>query len=196
VFSAIADRNIVVDMIAQNVGTDGRAAIGFTVLGNELPATMAVLQQLADELGATVAAEEEVSKVSVVGTGMRTHTGVAERMFAALAAERINMKMITTGDIKISALVAKSDGPRALRAVHAAFELDRPRPGAGLPGGPSEAPFRDRPVPRPKGDGRDLVARLHLLSSVEDVVVTDVVLNTEQSRITVYDLPDEPGNCS
>ena len=81
---------------------------------------------------------EQVSKVSIVGTGMRTHTGVAERMFAALAAENINMKMITTGDIKISVLVDKADGVKALRAVHQAFELGRAaarRRRAGRPAG-------------------------------------------------------------
>src|SRR5262249_11848037 len=73
VFSAIAERNVVVDMIAQNVGSAGRAAIGFTVLRNDLAATLAVLRPLAAELGGRVQHEEEVSKVSVVGTGMRTH---------------------------------------------------------------------------------------------------------------------------
>src|SRR5205807_2302372 len=92
VFEAIAEQNIVVDMIAQNAGSGGRAAIGFTVLRNELPATLAVLQPLAAELGATVEHEDDVSKVSVVGTGMRTHTGVAERMFSALASAGVNMK--------------------------------------------------------------------------------------------------------
>src|SRR5262249_43697732 len=82
VFSAIADQNIVVDMIAQNVGSAGRAAIGFTVPKNELPATVRVLTPLAKELGANIVQEDEVSKVSIVGTGMRTHTGVAQRMFA------------------------------------------------------------------------------------------------------------------
>ena len=85
VFSAIAEQNIVVDMIVQNVGSAGRANIGFTVLKNELPATLAVLGPLASSLGAKIEHEEEMSKVSIVGTGMRTHTGVAERMFAALA---------------------------------------------------------------------------------------------------------------
>jgi len=131
IFSAVAEQNIVVDMIAQNVGSGGKAAIGFTVLKNELPNTLAVLRPLAMELGAQVQHEEEVSKVSVVGTGMRTHTGVAQQMFAALAADRVNMKMITTGDIKISVLVDKADGAKALKAVHQAFHLDRSRPGAG-----------------------------------------------------------------
>src|SRR5205085_1527740 len=74
VFTAIAEQNIVVDMIAQNVGAGGRAAIGFTVLKNELPTTLAVVRPLAAELGASVEHEEDVSKVSIVGTGMRTHT--------------------------------------------------------------------------------------------------------------------------
>src|SRR5204863_6896308 len=127
----IAAQNIVVDMIAQNAGLAGRANIGFTVLKNELPATLTVLGPLASELGARVTHEEDGSKVSVVGTGMRTHTGVAERMFAALAAADVNMKMITTGDIKISVLVAKADGTKALRGVHEAFELHVPHGGSG-----------------------------------------------------------------
>src|SRR5436190_7972157 len=89
VFSAIAARNIVVDMIAQNVGSGGKAAIGFSVPGNALQATLDVIAPLAEEMSATVEFEKAVSKVSIVGTGMRTHTGVAEKMFAALAAEKI-----------------------------------------------------------------------------------------------------------
>jgi aspartate kinase len=199
VFSAIADQNIVVDMIAQNVGTGGRAAIGFTVLGNELPATLAVLRPLATELGATLHHQEEMSKISVVGTGMRTHTGVAERMFASLAAEKLNMRMITTGDIKISVLVDKADGLRGLRAVHQAFDLHLPRPGAGAPTGPSDSGLRSRRTPtdiEENSAGRDLAALAQRLSSMEDIVVSDVLLTTDQGRITIFDLPEEPGNCS
>src|SRR5260370_8132387 len=91
-----------------------------------------------------------MSKVSVVGTGMRTHTGVAERMFAALSAEHINMRMITTGDIKISVLVDKADGVRALRAVHQAFGLHAPRLGTSSPRiedrGSRVEPHSNRPV--------------------------------------------------
>ncbi len=197
VFSAIAEHNIVVDMIAQNVGSAGRAAIGFTVLKNDLAATLTVLQPLASALGATIHHEEEVSKVSIVGTGMRTHTGVAERMFAALAAEQLNMKMITTGDIKISVLVDKADGVRALRAVHQAFNLHEPRPGAGLPGpaGPSHYRLRPAEVIEESG-GRDLSQLAQRLASMEEIVVSDVCLNTQEGRITVYQLPDRAGNCS
>ncbi|MCI0455917.1 MAG: aspartate kinase, partial [Gemmataceae bacterium] len=197
VFSAIAGQNIVVDMIAQNAGSGGRAAIGFTVLRNELPATLAVLRSLAVELGATVQHEEEVSKVSIVGTGMRTHTGVAERMFAALAEAGVNMKMITTGDIKISVLVDKADGVKALRAVHQAFKLHEPRPGAGLPCKTTKSGFLRRPdallVDAP---ARDLARLTQTLSSMEDIVVSDVLLNTDEGLATIYNLPDRAGNCS
>src|SRR5438128_2544116 len=190
VFSAIADQNIVVDMIAQNVGSAGRAAIGFTVLRNELPATLAVLSPLAAELGARVLHEEEVSKVSIVGTGMRTHTGVAERMFAALAAEDINMKMITTGDIKISVLVDKGDGIRALRVVHQAFRLHEPRPGAGLPGQTAPSSFRARPAAVVEDPSeRELGRWTERLSSMEEIIISDVLLNTAEGQITIFDLP-------
>jgi aspartate kinase len=196
VFAAIADKNVVVDMIAQNVGREGRAAIGFTVLANELKTTLAVLEPLAHELGARVEYEENVSKVSIVGTGMRTHTGVAERMFAALADENVNLKMITTGDIKISVLVHRDDAVKALRAVHQAFHLGEPRPGAGLAPASGEASeFLPRPSavePRPS----DMAALTQRLAAMEDIVVSDIFLTTDQGRITVFNLPDRPGNCS
>jgi aspartate kinase len=148
-------------------------------------------------MGARVYHEEGVSKISIVGTGMRTHTGVAERMFAALASEEINMKMITTGDIKISVLVDKADGVRAMRAVHSAFGLQEPRPGAGLKqaGGPS--PFRSRPALMVEESAtRDLLSLTQQLNSMEDIVVSDVLLNAEEGRITIFDIPDRPGCCS
>ncbi len=93
-----------------------------------------------------------MSKVSVVGAGMRTHPGVAERMFAALPEAGVNLKMITTADIKISVLVDKADGVRALRAVHQAFRLREPRPGAGLPAPRTAGPLKaGGDGPRPGG---------------------------------------------
>src|SRR5207237_10191663 len=148
-------------------GTGGRAAIGFTVLANELPATLAVLRPLAADLGAAVEHEEQVSKVSVVGTGMRTHTGVAERMFAALAAEGIALKMITTGDIKISVLVDRNDGIRALRAIHRSFRLHEPRPGAGKPAnGAGPAPAWRAPSDD-EARAREMTARIQRLAGRE-----------------------------
>jgi aspartate kinase len=197
VFTAIAEHNIVVDMIAQNVGSEGRAAIGFTVLANELPATLALLRPLAGDLGGRVQSEEGVSKVSIVGTGMRTHTGVAERMFAALAGAGINMKMITTGDIKISVLVDKADGTTALRAVHEAFQLEQPRAGAGLKEPPTHSLYRQRPALMvDESPGRELSFRTQQLTSMEEIIVSDVLLNVEEGRITIFDIPDKPGYCS
>jgi aspartate kinase len=194
VFSAIAEQNIVVDMIAQNVGSQGRAAIGFTVLRNELPATLAVLGPLATQLGAAVQHAEEVSKVSIVGTGMRTHTGVARRLFAALAGEKIQQKMITTSDIKISVLVDKADGMRALRAIHQAFGLQETRAGAGLPAGRTGSSGR---VARstPLVEDRVLADLSQRLSSMEEIIVSDVLLTEDQGRITIFDLGDQPDTC-
>jgi aspartate kinase len=200
IFSAVAEAHIAVDMIAQSVGEGGKATIGFTVLRTDLANTIAVLTPIALELGATVRGVEDVSKVSVVGAGMRAVTGVAETMFAALAAEEINIKMITTGDIKISVLVDKNDGVRALKAVHEAFGLNRPRKGAGLPTGTEPAgnsSFKPRPAPLVDDDHLpDLPSVAARLAGMEDVLVSDVQLNSQQSRITILDLPDRPGNCS
>jgi aspartate kinase len=192
IFAAIAEKNIVVDMIAQNAGVGGKAQIGFTVLKNDLPATLAVLRPLAAELGAAVSSEENLSKVSAVGVGMKTHPGVAERMFAALAAEKINLKMITTSEIKISVLVDKADGTRALRAVHQTFGLHERRPGEGA----GEAVARP-PVPAASGRGATgATAVAAHLSAMEDILVSDVLLDDTQGRVTISALPDRPGACS
>ena len=195
VFAAMADHHIVVDMIAQNVGSNDKAAIGFTVPGNELPDVLNVLRPLAAEWGASIEFDEQVSKVSIVGTGRRTHTGVAERMFAALSAENVNMKMITTADIKISVLVSRNEGVKALRAVHQAFGLAQPPSAIG----PRLSAFgQKKPLAesrKPKAESR-LTALTQQLASMEDIVVSDVLLATDQGRITIFGLPDQPGCCS
>ncbi|MDW8224080.1 MAG: aspartate kinase [Gemmatales bacterium] len=186
IFSAIADSNIAVDMICQNLGVAGRAEVGFTVLRNELPATLAVIRRLADEFGAEVRYEDNVSKVSIVGAGMRTHTGVAERFFRALADADIQVKAVTTGDIKISALVDKADGPRALRAVHQAFGLHLPRrdlPSRALTGGDGHADPRELLASELPVTGR--------LEAMEDIVVSDITLDESQGRVTLLELPSQ-----
>ena len=197
IFAAIAAKNIAVDMIVQNVSSAGKASIGFTVPGLELHATLQALEAMVAKMGARINYEEGVSKVSIVGTGMRTHTGVAERMFVALAEAEVNMKMVTTGDIKISVLVDKNDGVKALRAVHQAFHLETPRPGSGLP---IAERVSDPAFQHKKGTGPysaepepDLYQQL---SGMEDIVVSDVLLDMDQGRITIFNLPDRPGNCS
>ncbi len=197
IFSTLAEQAIVVDMIAQNVGSAGKASIGFTVLGDELPATLRVLAPLAKSLRASVDFEEGVSKVSVVGTGMRHLPGVAQTMFASLAEAGVNLKMITTGDIKISVLVDKAEGVKALRAVHQAFGLDKARPGAGAPM-PGVAAETKKGPPGTLADltDKDLAQIARRMSSMEDIVVSDVLLGTDQGRITIFDVPDRPGSCS
>jgi aspartate kinase len=192
IFTAIATKNVAVDMVGQSVGSGGKASIGFTVLRNDLNATIATLQTIVAELGGTIGPIEDVCKVSVVGSGMRTQTSVAERMFVALSHEGVNMKMITTGDIKISVLVDKADAQKALKAVHSVFTLDKSRPGAG------EATNGEPVVvPAVKHAGTtDLAAAIARLSGMEDIVISDVTLDTHYGRITVFDLPDQPGNCS
>jgi aspartate kinase len=195
IFAAIAGKNIAVDMVGQSVGHEGKASIGFTVLRNDLNAAIATLQPLIAELAGSIGPVEDVCKVSVVGSGMRTQTGVAEKMFAALTAEGVNMKMITTGDIKISVLVDKADGVKALKAVHAAFGLEKPRPGAGEATGDTGSGYRPKPALR--GDvGADLASAIARLSGMEDIVISGVKLHTGYGRVTVFDLPDQPGNCS
>jgi aspartate kinase len=181
----------------QNVGSAGRASIGFTVTAGELAPTLAVLAPLAATLGAQVQHEESLSKVSIVGTGMRTHTGVAERMFAALAEAGVNLKMITTGDIKISVLVSRVEGVKALRAVHQAFQLDKARPRIDPPAVSLPSPHRPRPNgPTEEAAVRDVAAIAQRLSSMEDIVVSEVSLDTDQGRITIFHLPDQAGVCS
>jgi aspartate kinase len=131
--------------------------------------------------------------VSVIGTGMRTHTGVAQRMFAALTEAGVNMKMITTADIKISVLVDRADGLKALRAVHQAFRLHEPRGNGGRRSGKGPLEVYGQAG---ESRGRDLGALTYRLSSMEDIVVSEVQLSTDQGRITIFDLPDKPGHCS
>src|SRR5262245_52981161 len=111
IFSALAGADVAVDMIAQSVGHLGRATIGFTVLSTDLEKAKKVLGPLVADLGATLREGGKVSKVSVVGAGMRAVSGVAQTMFNALSSAGINMAMITTGDIKISALVEEDVVP-------------------------------------------------------------------------------------
>ena len=121
IFSAIAGMNIAVDMIVQNVGSAGKASIGFTVPAIELHATLLAVEPVVHEMGARLIHEQEVSKVSIVGTGMRTHTGVARRMFGALADRGINIGMINTSEVRVSVVVDRDKGENALTALSQAF---------------------------------------------------------------------------
>ena len=127
-FSEIADANIVVDMIIQTPSTEGgHANLAFTVPLADYDETLKVSQRLAKELGAgEVVGNKDIAKVSIIGVGMRSHTNVASRMFVALANEGINIMMISTSEIKISCLIDAKYTELAVRALHDAFELEKP----------------------------------------------------------------------
>jgi len=135
IFGPIADAGIVVDMIIQNAGADGRADLTFTVPRTDLRRALELVSKVAGEIGsAGVRYEEQVAKVSIVGVGMRTHAGVAARMFAVLAAEAINIEMIATSEIKVSVVVNAKYGELAMRALHDAFLGDGAVAKTGAPG--------------------------------------------------------------
>ena len=124
VFAALADDTINVDMIVQNVSADGRTDISFTLPRGEARQARALLELLAKEVGAAgVDVDEAIAKVSLVGAGMKTHPGVAARMFSALSAAGVNIEMISTSTIRVSVVVADSQVETAVQAVHAAFGL-------------------------------------------------------------------------
>jgi aspartate kinase len=129
IFGDIAAANIVVDDIIQNVSDDGTANISFTVENGDLHDIKPVVEKLVKELGGKTSPiyQAGLAKVSAVGVGMRTHTGVAQRMFKALADGKINIQNITTSEIKISCIISKDDAARALQIVHDAFDLGAAR---------------------------------------------------------------------
>ena len=118
--------SINVDMIVQNVSEDGRATdLTFTVPKDDLARTLEVLESVKKELGfERVVGDPDVVKISVVGVGMRSHAGVATRMFQALAGKGINIQVISTSEIKISVLVSEAYTELALRSLHTAYDLD------------------------------------------------------------------------
>ena len=125
-FRSLADANVNVDMIVQNVSHEGGATdLTFTVPKGELERTLAVLETSKGELGfQSIESDSNVVKISVIGVGMRSHAGVAQQMFSALAEKSINIQVISTSDIKISVLIAEEYTELALRALHTAYGLD------------------------------------------------------------------------
>ena len=125
ILGTVADANIEVDMIVQNVGTEGTTDFSFTVPRNEYKKTLEVLQALQHTIGAQeVSGDDTVCKVSIVGLGMRSHVGVASKMFRALAADSINIQMISTSEIKVSVLIDEKYMELATRVLHKEFGLD------------------------------------------------------------------------
>ncbi|MBM5569985.1 MULTISPECIES: aspartate kinase [Deefgea] len=126
ILGPIADANIDVDMIIQNVGQDGTTDFSFTVPKGELARTVKVLEGVQAQIGGkSVSGDDKICKVSIVGVGMRSHVGVAATMFRTLAEEGINIQMISTSEIKISVVLDEKYLELAVRVLHKAFGLDR-----------------------------------------------------------------------
>lgn len=127
ILGPISEANIEVDVIVQNVSEDGTTSLTFTVHRNEMKKAQRILEGLSDGLGATgIVVDDRIAKVSLVGVGMRSHAGVAARMFKALAEQGINIQMISTSEIKITVVVEEQHLELGVRALHAEFELDAP----------------------------------------------------------------------
>lgn len=127
ILGPISAANVEVDMIVQNVAHDNTTDFTFTVHRNDYNNALKILNAIAQQMGAReVIGDTDIAKVSIVGVGMRSHAGVASRMFEALAKENINIQMISTSEIKVSVVIEEKYLELAVRALHTAFELDAP----------------------------------------------------------------------
>jgi len=126
VFSPIAEAGIVVDMIIQNMRSGGQTDLTFTVPETDFKQALAIEEQVAREIGAEeVLGDQNIAKVSVIGVGMKNHSGVATKMFETLASENINIRLISTSEIRISCIVTEKYAELAVRVLHTAFGLDK-----------------------------------------------------------------------
>lgn len=127
VFKAIADDEISIDMIVQNISHEGATDVSFTAPRTDLPRLQGLMERLVKEVGADrFSIDDDIAKVALVGAGMKSHPGVAADMFNALAGESINIEMISTSPIRISCVIRRSDGERAVQVIHGRFGLDEP----------------------------------------------------------------------
>lgn len=126
IFTPLAEANIVVDMIVQNISHKGKTDLTFTTSKSDAKKALEIIKKVAEDLGVeAVSLDEDVAKISIVGVGMRSHSGVAARMFSTLAKEGINIQLISTSEIKISCLIESKYTELAVRALHSAFGLDK-----------------------------------------------------------------------
>jgi aspartate kinase len=126
IFNTVSDNNVVVDMIIQNIGEGGLTDMSFTVPRTDTKKIMEVMKKVVAEIGAkNVNLKEDIAKISIVGVGMRSHSGVAAKMFSALAKEGINIMMISTSEIKISCVIDAKYTELAVRVLHETFELEK-----------------------------------------------------------------------
>ena len=201
-FSLVAEKNIPIDMIIQNVGADGKTEVSFTVLRSDLQQALSAATEAIDKgLAEQVTHDARVSKISIVGEGMRNQSGVASQMFSALSDQNINILMITTSEIKVSVLVNRSDSAQAVNAVHRAFSLETTQSDKRNINQPEanhilSDPLEDRSIlPEFAGNQTWTDDRImaQLSAGMEELVVTEITLDEEQSRITLEGVQDQPG---
>ena len=126
IFSPIADAGIVVDMIIQNTRSGGDTDLTFTVTQSDFKSAVEIAEKIGKEIGAAeVVTAEDIAKISVIGVGMKNHSGVAAKMFSTLAEENINIRLISTSEIRISCVIEKKYAELAVRTLHTAFGLDK-----------------------------------------------------------------------
>lgn len=189
-FTALSTAKVPVDMVVQNVAREGFANVSFTVAEDDLDAAIKVARDVGNAVHAQdVKHSEGLSKVSIVGHGMQTHTGVAARMFKLLAENAINIQVVTTSEIRVSVLIDSNRCTDAVEVIHRGFGLDQPTTLLPDVGRETSANTPDGPIPDATRIA-DVVARL---DGMESILVSDVTVDTAQSRITVTELPDDPG---
>ena len=183
IFSKVAAKNIALDMIVQNEAADGHADLSFTVLRDDLPGTLRAVDEAVKELGRRGLRLRRKRLENLRGRPGHGHpAGRGRHDVPRLGRKGINIQMITTSEIKISALVAREFAQEALRAVHEAFQLHVP---------PADGKGEDRPLPRPKAKpAPTLLARLQRM---EKLVIDGIDLDESQARVTFVGLPDMPG---
>lgn len=190
VFAMLSDNKIPVDMVVQNVGVAGTANVSFTVAESDLEKALSVAESATGQLGGSVSHSATLAKISVVGHGMQTHTGVAAHMFSVLAEEGISINIVTTSEIKISVLIDRNDCDRAVAAVHKGFHLHQqtartPDVGVASPAVAASTRHVDSTLLE-----QDIVARL---AGMEDIVVSNIYNDKTQARVTITRLDDKPG---
>ncbi|MCH8829244.1 MAG: aspartate kinase, partial [Planctomycetes bacterium] len=190
IFAKLAERKIAVDMVVQDIGVGGLAEVSFTVPEADLAETLTAAGSAVSDIGSgEVHHGTNVSKVSVVGSGMRRHTGVAAQMFQSLASANVNIGMVTTSEIKISAIVDREQIEDAVKSVHAGFGLH------ALEATPLSVGWQQKRTGVSAAASREHLERdvVNRLASMEDIVVSEVLLDAEQSRVTIANVPDVPG---
>ncbi len=181
IFAAVAEAKVTVDMIVKNLGNEGRVDLSFTVPQSDLEATQQAIDPILASHDARIKnIDKDVSKISVVGDGMATQVGVAQKMFASLAEAEIAIQLITTSEIKISVLVSRERALDALKQVHSSFGLDQVPHVAS-----QEDPSREHDI-----DAVQVVDRLREVG-IEGLVIDEISIDESQAAVTVEQVPSQ-----